>query len=392
MDTFSFFYGKQVYEKWFALFLLSLFATSFLGLSNAIVWRIPVIGETLGPIINTIIQYVSLIGSLRYIKKKIRYLDCLFYIIILGIYGSQYIIHPENRLYLDDFFLRSMVFAIPFYFVGLAWDIRSFDKLFFSISIAGILWMFVYQLFINDKTLAAMDEGLHQMTEAYETLFLILYATWYTFRNFSVVGLISIFLGVLCLFAFGTRGPLVVYLLFVFIYTLFFSKFRYKKIVLLLFAVLSILFFIYFEPVMIGLDVFLSSMGYNTRITQQILQDNIQDASADERLYIIDILRGKLSGVSSSFGIFGSWQFVDTYSHRIYWDFWFSFGYIIGSILMGVFAFIHAKSFIKTDPFERGFWLLLFCDAIITLFISDYFMFRGSFWLFLGYSIQIIRK
>lgn len=92
------------------------------------------------------------------------------------------------------------------------------------------------------------------------------------------------------------------------------------------------------------------------------------------------------------YGLWGSYNYVQTYPHNLFLEFWFSFGYALGSFLLIGFFMMAFLSFRRGNHLQRGFLLLLFCAVIVKLLMSGTFITDALFYLYLGYMIRIINQ
>jgi len=362
---------------------------SLLGIANAIFLRIPGL-NIIGPYARNIIVVVFVLLSYKALLSHIRPNDILFYFIFLFFYLIQFIIHPENQQELLEYFFSIFIFTFPVYFIGCTIDINKLDKFFLVISICNILITGVHVFFFSESIEVESEKG-YTMGVSYSFLPSVLYSLWYYLRNRGLFYLLTTLIGILLLFSFGTRGPVVCVIVFIIFYLLL-SNGKKKWWMLLSVLLFSFVIYKYFELIIVFMDNLFSITGRSTRITNQIIYETVDNDSG--RGTIIEVLRGLLNGGEKlSYGIFGSYKYVDGYAHRIYWDFWFSYGYLFGTIFMLILSFVFIRGLRKCNTIEeRGFWILLLCISIVALMFSDCYIFNSPFYLFLGYCVSRIRN
>lgn len=390
--------SRSISESWLFLLLTCTMAPSLAKIFCAIAGRMPVINFA-AEYFDIIVTVIALIFSLPFFNRKLKKEDVLLYLTALFIYLLQYIFFPENTRYLNDYFVRSMLVAVPMFFIGRIWEVKQYDRFFYVISLIGIVWMSFYYLYYINNSKVSTDYDLQEqnMAASYQMLFLLCYVTWYSFRHFTIIGMLGVLLGVFSIFSFGTRGPLVCYIFFVSMYILFFAKTKkakYKFLFLILFVLISYLIFLYFEVIAMFIMSILDRFGMSTRIIDLVLMGGVEDESTMARGDIITTLINKLNhGNQIAYGLFGSWNYTGNYSHRIYIDFFFNFGYFLGSVIMAFLVFVlwFAYKSCKNED-ERGLWLLLVSVGLIPLFFSSYFLFWGNFYVLYGYCFTLIYK
>lgn len=382
----GFFKGE---EGWLNLLLGCVWGFPLLVIINAIFVRLPGLNE-IGGYARDFFIFVIFLLSFRALQKRILLKDIIFCFLFFVFYLVQFIIYPENQEYLLENMSLVFLVALPMYFIGYALDINKLYNLLLAFSIGCILFhgflSFIYMAGAGND----IDNGSHSMGIAYRMLPHVLYVFWHFSKTRNIYSLALFVLGLLLMFSYGTRGPMVCSAFF--IVFLILTSGGWKKLWLIFLIVAAASFIVYyFDEIIFLLDAFFTDKGGN-RIISQIYNDSLDDDSG--RSFIIENLRTRMNyGDEMSYGIFGSYRYVNTYAHRIYWDFWFSFGYIGGSIIMLVLAaiFVSGRKKCITSE-EKVFWLLLFSNSIVGLMFSNCYIFDGTFYLFLGYCVSRIRN
>lgn len=378
---------------WLYILIGCVWASSLLGLANAVVLRLPVI-NFIGPYMRDIITVLAALFALKAIIKRLRGVDYFFYVVFLCFYLLQYILYPENGEYIWEYLPKVFLASVPIYFVGCTLDIKKLDKMLWILSVLCIAFS-VFDNIIYERASAnqgsAIEAGQYSMGAAYSILPHVLYVCWYLLRKINIVNILFFAAGLFMLLSYGTRGPIVCLLVFFVIYAVIFNKSRYRWVFLAVVAGIGYLLLANIEVIMLVLNDVFSNLGLSTRITQQFLMDTLDDDSG--RSSIISTLKLLMSNDGKmAYGIFGSYRYVNGYAHRIYWDFWFSYGYIFGTVLILALCWLYYRGVKNcTSDIERGFWLLLLCNSIVGLMFSDCYIFNRWFYLLLGYCISRIR-
>ena len=92
------------------------------------------------------------------------------------------------------------------------------------------------------------------------------------------------------------------------------------------------------------------------------------------------------------YGLFSSWNYIGTYPHNFLLDIFFSFGYILGGVILICFIILFLKALKKSRYEERAFLLVLFCSSFVKLLLSGTFVFEPYLFLLIGYSVTIVYK
>lgn len=342
-------------------------------------------------VINTIIVLISLPALLKTINGR----DFLLYWLFVLVYFLQGVFFPENAQYLIDYSFIVLICTIPVYFVGCCCDINKVDKLFYILSIAFVVFQFIYSFFyLSTHESNSFDyEETEHMGTAYSLLAFTLYLIWCAFRKPSIINIGASLLGGFQILTCGVRTPFLFLFIFIVLYVLFFADIKksYKVITIVLLG-LSGAVAVYYSDYLTAflLDV-LGNAHMSDRIVQRIVNEELMDSGG--RFEIFEQLNKALSNSGVlGLGIFGSWNITGLYAHNIILDLWCSFGYLIGSVLLVVIIGIIIKAYIVCSKFERQFLLILIFMGFLQLFVSNFFLFNSHFYLLMGYCIGRIRK
>ncbi len=329
------------------------------------------------------------IKSFHYLASTVRITDFLYLSIFIGVFLATYLIHPENKEYLDNY-IGGFFIAILYFLVGRVYsdhEMRETLTLFSYISIAA---MSFYVLFWGKQT-GSLEESDDSMFASYMILPHVLMALLSAFKNHSFIGAVFSVIGVFLVLAFGTRGPLICIL--VFCAALFVFLVPFKRKVLSRILLLGALLFIYlmFDRILLFFRDLIASIGMSTRIMDYYEMGMISDDSGrDEiRQVIIGALR---DNPFSGLGICGDWRVAGVYSHNIILEFISSFGVLIGSILLLLLLVCYCRGFLSCQSTEQKEVLLLFIICgFVKLLMSGTFVTESFFYFAIGYSVTLIR-
>ena len=93
------------------------------------------------------------------------------------------------------------------------------------------------------------------------------------------------------------------------------------------------------------------------------------------------------------YGLFSDRFFTEGFSsHNIIIELWFSYGYYIGSILLGILLVLFIRFFLKTkDNHTKVFGLLIFTASFVKLLFSGCFILEGYLFFLIGYCLNGLR-
>ena len=385
-------YNSQ--EFWISSFLGIVWGNSLIGYFKGIFNHIPVLNN-ISEVLPAMMVLVPLLLSFKYLYIHLKSQDYIFFAICEIVYLINIAFFPENEEPLIKYAIRSCLFSMPFFLYGIILNVRNYYSLLTMVSTAAILVSFFYNVYYVNSSLYSRDVDTteYSMHRSYEVLPFVLFMIMSTFQKYKWWKLAVSILGVLLIMSFGTRGVLLCVILFVALYFIFLKKFKYDLLVKGLLLFIALLLILEIDIILLFLYDLISSLGMSTRIFELYYNDEI--GISEEREYIADTLYRILDSQDKfgGFGIFGSFRFVNAYPHKLYLDFWFTYGYVIGSILLAALFFVVLFGYIKSKFIEeKGFILLLVCASIVKLFLSSSYIMEPMFYLLIGYCVQIARK
>ncbi len=380
---------KYTPEWWFNILVCVVWGQTLLSFVRPVLNMLPVIRNFTDFLIPLFV-ILPLFFSLPYFLKKLKIFDYLFYAIILVVYLLNFAIYPENTELLIDRAYSFLCLVLPVYFIGRLINVENVEKGLATISYLVIYIYALYYLFYIGGVSNADSDIDYNMSASYHILPHALLVLWQMMKRFSAFNILTSLLGILMILSFGTRGPLVCIISFVLIYVLFIAKFRHQILLKTIIASIGVLFLMFLNPIMLGIQYLLMSIGMSTRITDLYFESSLDKSLGRE--YIQDTLYNVMRSENYFWGhgILSSYNYIETYPHNLYLELVFSFGYIPGILLLLLLTtmFIVAyKKFKNTDI--RSFLCVLMCASVIKLFMSGSFLDESLLFLFIGYCLKI---
>ena len=376
----------------FNLLMCMVWGTPLIGYARGIINKIPIMGNHTDFIIIGM-EVIIIVFSLPYIVRKLKFGDILFYVLWLVLYLGSMILFPENTVALEGRMFRCLCTVIPYYFMGRLLSIEKFEKPFYYLSLLCILLSAFYYLIYAQSALAANKEigGYDNMAAAYGLLPHILMVTWVTFRKPSWVNILSLLLGCFVMLSYGTRGPIVCLLVFLFIFIFAYMKGKYAKIVRIGVIVITLVCVGSLTFVMTHMQGTMESIGMSTRIFDKFLSEELHDDSGRSELTdtLSDVLLRE-DGVRGH-GLFGSYPYIGTYPHNIFDDFIFTFGYILGIGLLLALAFLIVAAYRRSSSMEEKEWIVLLTISVgLKLCFSGTYLDDTLFFMLIGYCFSAL--
>ncbi len=318
--------------------------------------------------------------------------DYLFWGFLSLVYFAYYLFGPDrNASYMQEYMPAFFLTVTSYYFMGKVVDDDVFDMLYW-LSILTIFLRVVSTFITHSFAEAVLSNDTQEFQgQAYELLVFSLFVLWYLLKKFNIVSLLFSVLSISVLFAFGCRGAILCVVSFIILYLLLVK--RLIRNVPLLIICLSVcgICVLFANQIITGTSAVMENLGFSTRIFDFYLDDDILNDTGRDR--IRTLLFDELQEHQFGLGICGAQGAIGSYSHNFILEFIVSFGWVFGSLIcVGVF-FILFKGFNAcANDEQRGFFLVLFCESVIHLFVSDIVWKEQFFYMLLGYCAMLIGR
>lgn len=353
--------------------------------------RIPFLSELTEYVVPAFVSLV-IIFSLQHLLKLYSLKDFSFWILLSLIYLLYYWLGPsQNAVYMQEYIPAFFFTVSTFFFVGKAVKDDVFD-VFYWLSVLTILFRFI-SVFIthNLEEHFFLNDTAEEQGRAYAILPYTLYVLWYLLKRFSILSLAVFALSLFMFFSFGCRGVLLCVLTFIILYLFLVKKVLKNRFLFLLCSILIIVGYYHIEDGLLYLNDILADLGYSTRIINIFLFDGLtyDSGRGDLQTQMFDALQYHPFGL----GICGAQGVTGAYTHNFIYEFILSFGWIFGSLIcVGVFYYLFKAYRACENDEQKGFFLVLFCESVIHLFVSDIVWKEPYFFMLLGYSAMLIGR
>ena len=371
-------------ESILRLFLYIVWAVTLLAYLRGVVNHLPGLSEYTDEIEISVIV-LPLLLSVPALINKFCLADYLFYLLLAVYYLSCYVFFPQNADYLDENAFKCICCVYTYYFVGRLFDIEKMYNMLVILSAVCIYMNFFYYFKYSPESKVAGVDAYDNMFAAYNLLPHLLMMLWTTLEKFRIWKAATFVLGIFILLSFGTRGPFVCLAFFGIIYFFFFMRFEgaiYVKAgiiatFLIVLANLNNIIF-YLVKTFTGLQL-------STRILEKLIAGDLGNDSY--RGVLRDMLYRVLDNGEHfwGLGLFGSQNYGVIYPHFLPLDFFCTYGYFVGSILLILlFAFIVRSLWITRGKKVQAFIMLLFSLSIIKLMLTGTFVNEPYFYFLIG--------
>ena len=341
-------------------------------------------------IANTIFLFILAMACHGKWRHSVRISDIAFYLLFVCFYFISTVIYPISKDLVMKNAFEVLFVVVPFFFVGIIFKDEEYRDWLMLLSRLAILINVVFSiLFFSELD----EEAMHR---AYVLLPSVLFVLRQLLERFKLLDLLFFALGFFMLTSLGTRGPFVCVLFFAIAYLFYFKEWKHKmvvRVVLIIIGIALIALSTYIAEFMVQI---LGSVGLSTRIFDSMLNDallNYENSNGRDLIQqeLFQQLNNDYRGIG--FGLFSDRLVTGGFSaHNIVVEFWFSFGYYLGSVLLGMFLVLFIKFFYKPIyNHTKAFGLIFFASSFIKLMFSGSFIMEGYFFFIIGYAINGLR-
>ena len=372
----------------FQILLCFIWCESFLiSYIKAFVMRIPIIG-VYSDEIETVCVCISVLFALGYILKRINKSDIIVLAVVVCVLLLNLLIYSGNRHFQLPELMTFLTSVFSLYFIGLCLD-QSHIEYLYKLSALNIILCVFYILFFGESmdSVQALNSG--NMYTAYKILPHICMVTYKAFEGKKTAILYSV-VGFILLFSFGSRGPVLLYVLFAVIDFMFLRTQRNKWAVNVAVIALFVVVVIFMDFILSALNDIALSLGLSNRIFEMLLRDEL---STDSGRWILQarVLAGIMQKPILGYGIAGDRLIIGTYSHNVILELWASFGVVIGSLLLLCLCVLMVRSLIVCNPKMRVMILILAFCSFLKLFLSSTYLNEALLFMMIGVCVAQIR-
>ncbi len=383
----------------FDIFVLIAFSyNSVMVYFSAVFARLPIINVIGYEIVPWFVSFFAVICFVAGYFRGVKVSDFLFILLFLFTILLSYVFHQETHGYFTQSNLRSIyVEAIPFFLLAVCFrcNQRTLKNLTY-ISYVAIIINILYMFLIVGLT---SEDGEYYMGQAYMLLPHVMFAINSIFdRTVICKRIISIsfsLLGIFFLLAMGTRGPLLIAIIY-FAIKIFLAIDKRKPKTIVMFTIFAIALFGiiasgYYLVLFEKLANTLSRYGMSTRIIDMLLENEyLSHTSGRDKIYEL-LLQKIVEKPIFGYGIFGEEQF-HVFAHNIALEIIMYYGIPVGVTIIIAYIVTALRAYFKSNnKYAKDLILLFFVMTVV------HAPFGGShlsyyFFFLLGLSISELRN
>lgn len=379
-------------EDFFDLLLILIWGRDFLvTFAKAFVQHIPYIRYGTEIIMFFLYAGCALL-AIPYISKKVK-LEDLIGILVLQIFIVLHLMcFQENWEYLSDKLVHIFLVMIPLYFVGLRIDQDREINLLFWVSMVNI-WLEIVYKFLFGKAMsgvASVYQG--DMDLAYRLLPHVCMVMLYAMKKTNAINVISAIVGFFFVVICGTRGAMVIMIVFGVLYFVFLKTHKNPLATYSLLGGAGILAFVNMDHIFPWLYRITRRLGMSVRIFEKITNGIFWESKGR------DVIRTQMIAAIQEkpilgYGIGADYTLCGSYAHNIALEFWISFGVVLGTIFLIAIAATVVRGFCsESNKLQKSFLLLMGCTVLLRLMVSGTYLDETCFFFLIGLCVGAVRR
>lgn len=359
-----------------------------------VIERMPIIGHFASFILPVFTGFL-IVASSSYIFKRIYRQDILLYVAVILVILCTLHLYPDSSEYIFPEFGR-IIKAVALFYLGAAYDHNESKRDLFFCSLLGVGISFLYQMYVLSTGRVLADDN---MNTAYNVLPSVMYLIYWAFCSKKLVHWIVAIGGVLLVFVFGTRGPIVAifaYLGICAVYYILKIENVLIKVFLILLSVALIVYISSQNRIIVWASMmaeWFGELGFSTRIFDFVIEEELGYASGRD-LLVEEVWLAIKRNPFNGYGFMGDRAVIDgRYVHNIVLEMMCSFG-IVGGLslfLLTMITPIAAINKIRNDHSREFFLIMFVCMVLVRLFVSSSYVFETYFYLMIGLSLGFLR-
>ncbi len=388
-------------DKIFAFLAMAMFCHStLLEYVAVVVGGLPIISY-IRPLFYPIVYFSLFILSYRKDRyKNIRATDVLILLLFTMAVLFTYNFYPVNSEFITLSMYDRILPCIPFFILGLT---VSLDEYTYSVlgkfSCVAIVVNMIYILFFLSEggALGGSHGEDYSMHRAYLILPNVLIALDYAFTKKKLYAIVSVIVGIIYVFAMGTRGAIVI--VFAFIIACIWMHTRIdknKKIFIMLILGIIVYFFAIssaYTEILGKFKVFLDRNGFSSRIIDYMISGElVSETSGRDDIYSV-LISKLMEKPFTGYGVYGEYPLgYHAGAHNIYLEVLFHYGIPLGLVIIFLYLTVFVKGLKRSQGKLSHNWIVMIgCLVFVKgIFGSRYFDYPVFF--LLGLCLKELRE
>lgn len=232
------------------------------------------------------------------------------------------------------------------------------------------------------------------MSRAYFLLLTILFAVNYAYDKTTFWGIVSSVVGILALLSMGTRGPIMILLMF-FVAKIYQTSTKKGKGTIVIVFILLLMWFVnspLWNAFLLFLREIIRTIGLSTRIIDFTIRGETLSYYSERDVLFFRLIEMIKERPLTGWGVYGEWQIIGWSGHNIYLEILVHYGMLLGGFILLWMLYLVIKAFFTTSiTAVRSLVLLFACNALVRGIFGGTFLSFPTF-LMIGFCMQVCRK
>lgn len=380
-------------EPYYWFLFIGFFYNTIIFYAVWVLGKLPLIGGLAQYLVPTVLVLGVLFAGKRMLSR-VRYADILFVFYVIITLFLSIAIHPSTSEIIYERYISRVFFTcIPYFLLGLV--INSDDVTFDFLGgisdasiLIGVVYLYYMLNFGNPEAIGTDNMGL-----AYNYLIVEMLAIIYGFRKKKWLPILIAVVGGVLVISLGTRGPVVLTVVFLLCCVLMRIWHNRRKRILATVGFSSIIVLVYLSlhRVVLFLSTMITKVGLSTRVLDSLLNENM--FSSWERTVVRQTIMQKISeNPIIGYGVAGEWQFVGWNAHNMYLTFLCNFGVVLGSAMLIIMMVLTWRAFRRAENENAKYLIIMFACLVFALgFFSGEPLTMYVFFL-IGFCVNQLRS
>ena len=315
------------------------------------------------------------------------------FIFVLAIIISI-IIYPQNEKYIVKN-INQIWLIVPYFLIGLCFraDKLTMETLGIWCCVGVLLTSFYRLFFASAET---FEENTYNMDASYSALASILITINYAFDSKKIFPIACSLVGVFFTLSMGTRGPILIELVFIFICVfLYLNISKGVKIGLALVAV-ALAIMMLNSTIYLGLLTWLADvlgdLGFSTRIIDLALEEQMIEYTSGRSEIYTDLWPRLLERPLTGYGVYGEWALGYASAHNMYLETLYHYGIPLGGLILLIYIITVIRGYINASNIYEIGWLTIWSCYVFVRGVFGGSFLRFSVFLLWGFSIALVYR
>ena len=304
------------------------------------------------------------------------------------------LIYPQNEKYivknLDQIWL-----ILPYFLIGLCFraDKLTMDTLGIWCCVGVLLTAFYRLSYASADT---FEENDYNMDASYSALASILITINYAFDSKKLFPIACSLVGFFFTLSMGTRGPILIELVFIFICVFLYLKISKGFKIGLAVVAVALLSILLNSTIYLGLLAwladFLGNLGFSTRIIDFAIEDQMIEYTSGRSDIYADLWPRLLERPLSGYGVYGEWTLGYASAHNMYLETLYHYGIPLGSLILLIYVITVLRGYLNASNIYEIGWLTIWTCYVFVRGVFGGSFLRFSVFLLWGFCIALIYR